>query len=87
MRAEIFTSRRLLKEKTKRTVTAFAYPFGRYNPHTIDLVKAAGYTTARIIRWGSCHTKDDLLTLTGYLVPNSLEGFLTALKFQSPFPD
>jgi len=86
LRAEIFTSKRLLEEKTGRPVTAFAYPFGRYNPQVRALVKAAGYTTARTIRWGAYHTEADLLTLRAYLVPNDFTGFLTVLKFRSPAP-
>lgn len=44
---EIVASKRILEEGLGITVNEFAYPFGQYNQEIIELVKKAGYRSAR----------------------------------------
>jgi peptidoglycan/xylan/chitin deacetylase (PgdA/CDA1 family) len=60
---EIEGSKATLEEHVKKTVTAFAYPYGLYDDTVIADVKAAGYLTACTIDPGATATPDNLLTL------------------------
>lgn len=46
-RTEIETSKRQIEQWTGKECKHFAYPRGRYNDDTVELVKNAGYETAR----------------------------------------
>lgn len=59
-REEIFDSKKALEEKLGITVTTFAYPFGVYNASIEQLVKDAGYTTARSFSTGNGVTKENI---------------------------
>lgn len=49
---EIFESKKILEEKLATTITTFAYPYGNWNAQIENLVKEAGYTTARSFTTG-----------------------------------
>ena len=49
---EIIRSKKVLEEKTGRTVDTFVYPFGAYSKTTIDALKKAGYSYAMTIKMG-----------------------------------
>jgi len=67
LRREIFESKRILEADLGMPITSFAYPFGHYTPQVVDLVKQAGYTSARSTYFGLRHSAADLLTLTGLI--------------------
>jgi peptidoglycan/xylan/chitin deacetylase (PgdA/CDA1 family) len=67
LRREIFDSRAKLEAVIGKPVTTFAYPFGHYTGHIVDLVKQAGYRSARSTFAGVRHSRDDLYTLTGLI--------------------
>jgi peptidoglycan/xylan/chitin deacetylase (PgdA/CDA1 family) len=67
LRKEIIESKRILEADLGLPVTSFAYPFGQYTPRVVDLVKQAGYTSARGTYFGLRHSTADLFTLTGLI--------------------
>jgi peptidoglycan/xylan/chitin deacetylase (PgdA/CDA1 family) len=67
LRREIFDSREKLERVLGRTITAFAYPFGHYTNQIVEMVKQAGYRSARSTYNGVRHTRADLFTLTGLI--------------------
>jgi peptidoglycan/xylan/chitin deacetylase (PgdA/CDA1 family) len=67
LRREIFESKRILEADLGVAVTSFAYPFGHYTKEIVDLIREAGYTSARSTYFGFHHGAEDLLTLTGLI--------------------
>jgi peptidoglycan/xylan/chitin deacetylase (PgdA/CDA1 family) len=53
LKYEVFQSRKVLEEKLGVPILSFAYPFGFYNSDTVDMVQAAGYTTAVTVGYTS----------------------------------
>ena len=64
---EIAGAKATLEAHLGKPVTVYAYPFGQYNEHIVELVKKAGYTCARGTNSGIVHTREDLFTLTGLI--------------------
>ncbi len=62
--AEIMMSKTRLQDQLKISVDTFAYPFGKYKPTDIDLVKQASYSAAVTVRDGAWHTPEDLFYLS-----------------------
>jgi peptidoglycan/xylan/chitin deacetylase (PgdA/CDA1 family) len=60
---EIGGGRRDLIELTGRDVRSFAYPYGRFGPHTIDDIRAAGFACAGNSRSGLATPRNDRLAL------------------------
>ena len=44
---EIYGSKQVLEKNLNTAITEFAYPFGKYDAAIVDLVKKAGYASAR----------------------------------------
>jgi peptidoglycan/xylan/chitin deacetylase (PgdA/CDA1 family) len=80
LRREISGARRILEQHLGRPVTAFAYPFGKYNDHVLQLVKKAGFTSARGTSPGVVHTRDQLFSLTGLIHTERASLVVTALQ-------
>lgn len=57
---EITESKKVLEEKLGIQVTAFAYPYGNWNPEIEKMVKEAGYTSARLFTTGNGITRENL---------------------------
>lgn len=76
---EVVRSKAVIEKHLGTTVNEFAYPYGSYNQHTIDLVKQAGYTSGRSFTPGKEHSLVDLYTLKGIRVPNDMEEFIELL--------
>lgn len=62
-RREVEEGKHDLENLLQRPVRSFAYPFGTFNPEVIDLVRKAGFTTARTVHTDNTHRLEDLLTL------------------------
>jgi peptidoglycan/xylan/chitin deacetylase (PgdA/CDA1 family) len=60
---EIAESRRMLQQRTGRTVDSFAYPHGAYNREVRAAVSSAGFSTAAAVKNALCHPADDPLAL------------------------
>jgi peptidoglycan/xylan/chitin deacetylase (PgdA/CDA1 family) len=78
--AEIAGSKERLEAHLGAPVTVFAYPFGQYDDHVVELVKKAGYTCARGTFPGTLHSQGDLFTLTGLIHTATLKSLVISLK-------
>ncbi|NNM83780.1 polysaccharide deacetylase family protein [Candidatus Parcubacteria bacterium] len=72
---EIVGSRQLLEQKLGVPVNEFAYPFGLYNAHIIELVKEAGYKSARGDYYHEGQSLNHLFDLPALNAPTTLALF------------
>ncbi len=81
---EICHSKAVLEAKLGRSVTTFAYPYGRYSPAVCAAVKQAGYAAACAVRYDMSALNDEVLALARIIVqPNhSLADFAALLTRQ-----
>lgn len=77
---EIIGSKETIESQLGETVTVFAYPFGIYSSSTIDMVKSAGYSSARSGDYGTHHTKNDLFTLRSVQAVSDMKYFAERLN-------
>ncbi len=77
---EIIDSKKVIEERIGKPVTLFAYPFGLYNEHILDIVKKAGYTAARTTKWGTMQSSDKLFELKEINVNNDFQKFVSNLE-------
>jgi len=77
---EIAGSKERLEAHLGKPVTAFAYPFGQYNNHIVELVEKAGYGCARGTYPGIVHSEEDLFTLTGLIRTATLKSLIASLQ-------
>lgn len=61
--AEIQDSKTILEDTFGVPVTSFSYPYGKYDPRVMELVKSAGYSNAVSTRFGRTHQQQDSLAL------------------------
>src|SRR5208282_4868023 len=75
---EIVDSKKIIEAELENKVTTFAYPYGAYNPIVIQIVKWAGYTSARgvAIKEDTNRNKKDLFALKDNIYTNTMNGFL-----------
>jgi peptidoglycan/xylan/chitin deacetylase (PgdA/CDA1 family) len=79
LRKEIEGSKVTLEANLGKPVKHFASPFG-YTSATIQgIIKDAGYETGRTTYKGVYHSREDLYSLTGILVNDSLQSFIKSL--------
>ena len=85
--SEIFDSRITLSQLLNTNIQQFCYPYGRYAPEHVDMVKAAGYLAATTTARGKVHNADNLFELRRIPVvrSTSLPQFL--FKILSPYED
>lgn len=76
---EIVESKQTIEKNLGKTVYDFAYPYGQYNDRVIQMVKEAGYRTARTTDLGIYQKKEILWNLKGMLIFNDFNGFLKKL--------
>lgn len=60
---EIKQSKQMLDEMFSINVTSFAYPYGRYNAQTIEMVKESGFTSAVVTEEGNVISEDNLFEI------------------------
>ena len=77
---EIAGSKERLEARLGKPVTVFAYPFGQYNDHIVELVKEAGYTCARGTFPGILHSDEDLFKLTGLIRTATLKSLIVSFQ-------
>jgi peptidoglycan/xylan/chitin deacetylase (PgdA/CDA1 family) len=80
LRREIIASKRTLERRLGVPVTTFAYPYGQCPRRAVDLVKKAGYTSARGTRFGLRHDIGDLFTLSGLVNVTSVDDLCADLQ-------
>lgn len=73
---EIVQSKKVIEDVIGARVDFFAYPFGQYNDHIIEMVKSAGYKAARGLGFGAIQSQSNIYTLKAMLVPNDLQKFI-----------
>ena len=85
--SEILNSRITLSQLLNMNIQQFCYPYGRYAPEHVDMVKAAGYLAATTTARGKVHKADNLFELRRIPVvrSTSLPQFL--FKILSPYED
>jgi len=76
-REEIEKSKQDLENLIQRPVRSFSYPYGDFNKKIIEMVKMAGYGTARTVVQGNIHFEEDLIQLRCIKV----NGFTPKWKF------
>lgn len=86
-RDEIAGCRQELEAITNREVRHFCYPYGRYTPEHVQMVKDAGYTTATTTHRGRAIAGDDLLELRRVLVAHSNHLLLFGAKTIGGYED
>ena len=85
--AEIYNSRISLSQQLNTSIQQFCYPYGRYAPEHVDMVKASGYVAATTTIRGKVHPGDNAFELRRVPVvrSTSLPQFL--LKILSSYED
>lgn len=68
---EIAGCKQELQDITGQEVRHFCYPYGRYTPEHMQMVKTAGYHTATTVNRGKYHPGDDWLALPRAMVARS----------------
>jgi peptidoglycan/xylan/chitin deacetylase (PgdA/CDA1 family) len=86
-RREIQQSRSELENAIHAPVRHFCYPYGRFLPQHVDMVRAAGYATAVTVRRGRAAGADDLLQLPRVLVAQATHLAQFALKLWTGYED
>lgn len=61
--SEILHSRESLSQLLKTDIQQFCYPYGRYTPEHVDMVKASGYLAATTTARGKVHLGDSAFEL------------------------
>lgn len=77
---EIVESKSVIEKNIGKAVKDFAYPFGEYNNKDVELVRQAGYQSARTVYSGTLQTEDILFTLRGIIVTGDFNRFVSSLK-------
>lgn len=80
LRREIIGGKSVVENHIGHSIDLFAYPYGHYNDQIIQIVKEAGYKTARSTYKGIYHTAQDLYTLKGIEVTDDFAQFVKDLN-------
>lgn len=72
-KTQIFKGKKDLEDMFKIRVNTFAYPYGAYDEHTVDLVKLASFSAAVTVEPGSHMSAKDVL-LMPRIRPEKLRG-------------
>ncbi len=85
--SEIFNSRISLSQQLNLNIQQFCYPYGRYAPEHVDVVKSCGYVAATTTGRGKVHAGDSAFELRRVPVvrSTSLPQFL--LKILTAYED
>lgn len=77
---ELFESKKIIDRKLKQNTLIFAYPFGRYDQTTSQIVREAGYKVAMSVRRGGNPFFADPLTLRrDQILKKDLRTFISRL--------
>jgi peptidoglycan/xylan/chitin deacetylase (PgdA/CDA1 family) len=84
-RCEIAESRIALRSMLGVPINHFAYPFGQFTADTVELVRAAGYSSAMTVLPGVARTSDDRLRLPRILVNGERGLWKFLLQVATPY--
>ena len=79
LRREILGAKQRIEQHIGKPVTSFAYPFGQYNEHVVEMVKEAGFTSARSTWPGVTHTVEGMYSLTGFVRTEAAQSLVDAM--------
>ncbi|MDB5964477.1 MAG: polysaccharide deacetylase, partial [Polaromonas sp.] len=85
--SEIGQGKTDLERMIVRPVTQFCYPYGRYDPRHIEMLRAEGFATATTTRRSRCRTGSDLLEIPRVPVLRSTSLPLFWLKIATTYED
>lgn len=80
LKKEIVESKHILETELAKPILHFASPFGYTSPEIIEIIKDAGYKTARTTYKGIYQSKDNLLQLRGILVNDDFNYFIQTIN-------
>lgn len=80
LKREIFSSKEKIETELGKEIYTISYPFGDKDATSTQMIKSAGYTSARDIVNGKIQTKDDLYKLRGYFITNDFARFVSILN-------
>jgi peptidoglycan/xylan/chitin deacetylase (PgdA/CDA1 family) len=80
LHVEILDSKQIIEEHIGKPVTTFAYPFGQYNEHVMEVVKDSGYSSARGVYPGMVHSLDSIFCLTGVLDIEDAQAMISSIE-------
>lgn len=86
-REEIAGCRADLEDVLGREVRHFCYPYGRFTPREIELVREAGYATATTVARSRARAGDDPLQLPRVLVARATHAGYFLLKLLTRYED
>lgn len=86
-REQIAASKIELEQTFKCEVRHFCYPYGRFHPEHLALVKEAGYQTATTTQRGLVHSGDNPYALRRIMVARSTQLTLFAVKVLTGYED
>lgn len=86
-RIEINASKAELEQAIGCEVRHFCYPYGRYAPEHIEMVKQAGYATATTTHRGRVHAGHDLYALRRIMVARATHPLQFYLKIATAYED
>ncbi len=76
LRSEIIGGKGIIENRIGRPIYTFAYPYGHYNDQIIDIVKEAGYKTARSTYYGTHNAAEELYKLKSIEVTDDFDKFV-----------
>ncbi len=85
--SEISLGKSELEAMTGQGVTHFCYPYGRFQPQHVAMVRAQGFRTSTTTRRGHCHAGDDMLQIPRVPVLRSTSLPVFWLKIASAYED
>lgn len=80
LKKEIMGSKETLEKELGISVKDFAYPFGAYNDHDIQLVKDTGYRTARTVHTGVRADSSAPYTIDGIIITGDFNRFVSLVN-------
>jgi peptidoglycan/xylan/chitin deacetylase (PgdA/CDA1 family) len=87
LKKEIFQSKQIIDNKLDQNTSAFGYPFGRWNPKVVALIRQAGYKMAFTVkRGGNPFFADPFLLKRDQILKRDMHHFISRLKTFKNFP-
>lgn len=80
LKKEIAGSKEVLERELGISVKDFAYPFGAYNNQDIQIVKDAGYRTARTVHTGTTADSGAPYTIDGIIITGDFNRFVSLVN-------
>lgn len=80
LKKEIAGSKGVLEKELGIKVMDFAYPFGAYNDHDIQIIKNAGYRSARTVHTGVKADSSAPYTIDGIIITGDFNRFVSLVN-------